>query len=39
MSHPDQVFDVPAAWAARAHMDLGGYEAALAKEASDTDGF
>ena len=39
MSHPDQVFAVPADWAARAHMDQSGYQAALAHEARDTDGF
>ena len=39
MSHPDQVFAVPAAWAQRAHMDTAGYEAALAHEAGDTDAF
>ena len=39
MSHPDQVFAVPAAWAQRAHMDTAGYEAALKQEAGDTDAF
>ncbi len=39
MSHPDQVFAVPTDWAARAHMDQSGYQAALAHEAGDTDGF
>ena len=39
MSHPDQVFAVPAAWAQRAHMDAAGYEAALKQEAGDTDAF
>jgi len=39
VSHPDQVFAVPAAWAQRAHMDAAGYEAALKQEAGDTDAF
>jgi acetyl-CoA synthetase len=34
-----QVFPVPQAWAARAHMDLAGYEAALARVERDPDGY
>jgi len=39
MSHANDLFPVPEAWAKKAHMDAAGYEAALAHEASDTDGF
>ena len=39
MSHATDLFPVPEAWAKKAHMDAAGYEAALAHEASDTDGF
>jgi acetyl-CoA synthetase len=39
MSHATDQFPVPEAWAKKAHMDAAGYEAALAHEASDTDGF
>ncbi len=34
-----QVFPVPAEWAARAHMDAAGYEAAVARVESDPDGY
>jgi acetyl-CoA synthetase len=34
-----QVFPVPQAWAARAHMDAAGYEAAVARVESDPDGY
>ncbi len=34
-----QVFPVPAEWAARAHMDAAGYEAALARVEADPQGF
>ena len=39
MSHATDLFPVPEAWAKKAHMDAVGYEAALAHEASDSDGF
>ena len=39
MSHANDLFPVPEAWAKKAHMDAAGYEAAIAHEASDTDGF
>jgi len=39
MSHANDLFPVPEAWAKKAHMDAASYEAALAHEASDTDGF
>ncbi len=39
MSHANDLFPVPEAWAKKAHMDAAGYEAALAHEASNTDGF
>ncbi|MBI5941639.1 MAG: acetate--CoA ligase [Caulobacterales bacterium] len=39
MSHDGMVFPVPEAWAARAHMDAAGYEAARARVDSDPDGF
>jgi acetyl-CoA synthetase len=35
----DQVFPVPAEWAARAHMDAEGYEAAWSRVEQDPDGF
>ena len=35
----EQIFPVPKAWAARAHMDAAGYEAALARVEADPDGF
>ena len=34
-----QVFQVPPAWAKRAHMDAAGYQAALKRVESDPDGF
>ena len=34
-----QVFPVPEAWAARAHMDKAAYEAAVARVESDPNGF
>ncbi len=34
-----QVFPVPGAWAARAHMNAAGYEAALSRVESDPDGY
>ena len=34
-----QVFPVPKAWAARAHMDAAGYDAAVARVESDPEGY
>jgi acetyl-CoA synthetase len=34
-----QIFPVPKAWAARAHMNAAGYEAALTRVEADPDGF
>ncbi len=39
LSHDGMVFPVPEAWAARAHMDAAGYEAACARVEADPDGF
>jgi acetyl-CoA synthetase len=35
----EQIFPVPADWAARAHMDAAGYEAAWKRVEADPDGF
>jgi acetyl-CoA synthetase len=35
----DQLFPVPAAWAAKAHMDAAGYDAAWKRVEADPDGF
>ncbi len=39
MSQENEVFPVPEAWAARAHMNAAGYEAAVARVEADPDGY